>query len=710
MNMNKGLIILSLFLAVISQSIAIDTLSHYSHSESKYLLNEHNIVEFTERFELNFTGEIVGLKFKAVGKMGSKGQLKIYGNELSDVIPTKEYNKIGTLYFEKSKDGDEWIEVNFENPVEFSNEQIFVSIDFKDNNSKVYTDKFEKESECISVNCNTHNSQLIKDDNNQWKLSSSSFLIDLIIERDDYTEDFKFTPLTVEDISEIDLPLSSVSIYDVNNDGFDDILTNQYLLINNNGIEFNKSELIDTNSNCLTNIIINDNNDIKIVSLIKNSDVHYIRQITNQNNKLTAKLDSIQLDYNFKDIQSYSIKDIDGDDLSEIIIIDNNEQSSEIIGLRPDIKGYEVFFNQTTSNVNSISFNPTFNNSSLLYINYISGNVDVLRFDESGMKVVDEHERKFKFNTDFAFSNVFDDNLVLVNQDVPSLQFYTIDEDGLPNIKKNEFKLFDNELYSPLIEDFNNDGLKDIVLSSRCDCRKGRIYYQSEDGKFQESTLYSGFNEMTLGPRIIKTDFNNDGKIDIVSADDRNDLTILMNNSNIVGNFIQFEYEKEKPNSIEVFAGEKNYRSIPNPNGRSFNLQEPSLIHIGIADNELIDSAIVASEEGTRKYSELEVNTRYQLEDLEEDQNNTNEKNLICSPNPFKNRLQITFDELDLNTPKTLRIYNQNGLKVFEQETLDNSVTWDARDKNGDELSSGVYITTLEYEGSLIKNKVIKID
>lgn len=66
-----------------------------------------------------------------------------------------------------------------------------------------------------------------------------------------------------------------------------------------------------------------------------------------------------------------------------------------------------------------------------------------------------------------------------------------------------------------IVEDFNNDGYADIVLSSWSLSEPMRYYRNNENGTFTDVSDSSGLGYLTGGLNIMQTDYNNDGFKDI---------------------------------------------------------------------------------------------------------------------------------------------------------------------------------------------------
>ena len=67
-----------------------------------------------------------------------------------------------------------------------------------------------------------------------------------------------------------------------------------------------------------------------------------------------------------------------------------------------------------------------------------------------------------------------------------------------------------------IVEDFDNDGLLDIVTSSWDPSQSLRLYRNSGNGRFVERTNAAGLSEQTGGLNIVQADYDNDGWMDIL--------------------------------------------------------------------------------------------------------------------------------------------------------------------------------------------------
>jgi tetratricopeptide (TPR) repeat protein len=67
-----------------------------------------------------------------------------------------------------------------------------------------------------------------------------------------------------------------------------------------------------------------------------------------------------------------------------------------------------------------------------------------------------------------------------------------------------------------IVDDFDNDGLLDVVISSMDPCEPLHFFHNNGDGTFTDRTTQAGLNGEIGGLNIIQADYNNDGCMDIL--------------------------------------------------------------------------------------------------------------------------------------------------------------------------------------------------
>jgi hypothetical protein len=84
--------------------------------------------------------------------------------------------------------------------------------------------------------------------------------------------------------------------------------------------------------------------------------------------------------------------------------------------------------------------------------------------------------------------------------------------DIAPNLKLDVFA----QSGSVAIDDFDNDGFLDIIVSSWDHCESLRYFHNNGDGTFSDRTEQAGLAGQLGGLNIIHTDYNNDGWMDLL--------------------------------------------------------------------------------------------------------------------------------------------------------------------------------------------------
>ncbi|MFI5071707.1 MAG: FG-GAP-like repeat-containing protein [Terriglobales bacterium] len=67
-----------------------------------------------------------------------------------------------------------------------------------------------------------------------------------------------------------------------------------------------------------------------------------------------------------------------------------------------------------------------------------------------------------------------------------------------------------------IVDDFDNDGLLDVVLSDFDQCAPLHFFHNNGDGTFTDRTVQAGLSDQLGGLNLVQTDYNNDGCLDIL--------------------------------------------------------------------------------------------------------------------------------------------------------------------------------------------------
>jgi len=66
-----------------------------------------------------------------------------------------------------------------------------------------------------------------------------------------------------------------------------------------------------------------------------------------------------------------------------------------------------------------------------------------------------------------------------------------------------------------VVDDFDGDGLFDVVVSSVDACAPLRYYHHERDGSFRDRSEAAGLAGQLGGINVVQTDYDNDGRLDL---------------------------------------------------------------------------------------------------------------------------------------------------------------------------------------------------
>ena len=278
--------------------------------------------------------------------------------------------------------------------------------------------------------------------------------------------------------------------------------------------------------------------------------------------------------------------------------------------------------------------------------------------------------------------------------------------------------------------DYDNDGDLDLLVSNGfCNINmKEQLYQNIGDGTFIEvSNLIPTDDICSYG--CAWGDANNDGFLDIVIANCKNDEsdienpnTLLLNtpnnnhwvkiklvgiesNTNALGAKI---YLKAKHNNYDV----KQIREISGQSGYSG--QNSLTAHFGLLDANIVDSLIIRWPNGKKQFlTNLEVNKLHTI--IENTTTTTNETlenekiTMLINPNPVSRDSQI---EVQINAEKAsngvILVSNTNGKLIRQKETK--IQVGENKEIINQSLAKGTYIIILKANGVLVSRKLIVIE
>lgn len=87
-----------------------------------------------------------------------------------------------------------------------------------------------------------------------------------------------------------------------------------------------------------------------------------------------------------------------------------------------------------------------------------------------------------------------------------------------------------------------------------------------------------------------------------------------------------------------------------------------------------------------------------------------NQTAFVAYPNPFDDKIEIRFKEEFANQSLVASIYDMQGnlVQTLNNHSESNSIQWDGKNKQGSEVKAGVYIVSLNINGSFSHQTIIK--
>lgn len=200
-----------------------------------------------------------------------------------------------------------------------------------------------------------------------------------------------------------------------------------------------------------------------------------------------------------------------------------------------------------------------------------------------------------------------------------------------------------------IIEDFDNDGFLDIVVSSWDPCESISYFHNDRNGTFTDYTISAGLAGQLGGLNIVQTDYNNDGWADIfimrggwMQQDGQMRMSLIRNNKNGTFTDITHEAGLAFPEYPSQSASWGDYDNDGDLDLFSCNESARALAEGGISDIQYPSQLFRNNNNGTftdvAKYSGV-TNLRYCKSAIWGDYNGDNAPDLYISNFGAENRL-----------------------------------------------------------------------
>ncbi len=283
---------------------------------------------------------------------------------------------------------------------------------------------------------------------------------------------------------------------------------------------------------------------------------------------------------------------------------------------------------------------------------------------------------------------------------------------------------YEDALASGAFADLNNDGLLDIFLPSFYGCRYSAVYEQQPDHSFAYKTFDYGFQNHRCGNfnRVYSAtfaDFNNDGLLDLVTAEERQ-LRLYRNFNEDAGNFLELDLIPQGGNSMAigaratVYAGGQQFTQEISA-GNGVRSQRPARLHFGLGDATRIDAVKVrwpSNPPLVEFFDGPQLNT---IGSLRQGQGTPTsvaadareQQGLTFWPNPAEHEVHVQLPRLAGASP-SLEVRDALG-KLVLQRTLENRRhNLSAQTLSLNDLPQGVYFLRLLHDGAVYGGSFIK--
>jgi hypothetical protein len=283
--------------------------------------------------------------------------------------------------------------------------------------------------------------------------------------------------------------------------------------------------------------------------------------------------------------------------------------------------------------------------------------------------------------------------------------------------------------WSTAIEDFDNDGDMDFLLSNISDTNK--FYRNNGDGTFTDIYATTGIDSQVGSWELQAADFNNDGYVDFLWE---NGKEIYINNGNLTFTGYDLVFSEggigdlNNDGFLDVQFGNTVYYNVPNANnwlkinlqgvtsnrngigarveiygawgkqireirsGQGFSHMSTMNAHFGIGTAAVITQVIIRWPSGAvDTINNPTINQALTvIEGSTLGTNENNVSNFTIYPNPAKNFIRVHFNNSQTSAGKA-SIYDINGKLVHQEKIINETISVQS-------LQNGTYVIVIENE------------
>ena len=724
-----------------SPAQTIDTLSQAARNSRLVHYRGNDITRQLARFDLPTPGHITEIRVMMGGDSANgTARLRLFGYEGGGPVPAIEKDLCSPINIIKSRPGVEEVIVPLPEPVLVDNAQFFVAIEGISPGTYLLSDNVVKEPVCVAASKRYHY-QFLQGSDGSWRSGPYSYAITVSVEREEREAHPFFLDVTEQLVGDSMVTENrSIAWGDINHDSYVDLLAGGRLFLNNGDETFTEiSDRYRLSGIPSANLFLDINNDRHI-------DLLFIRiQPEEEGGEI---LNSVFLNDgvgNFTEqrlslpslphLTSISITDMDGDGYLDLFLGQDGSKAN----LEPR--------NYVMLNTKGLDFKDASREfPAITSMSHVRGAMwkdldrngmqDLLMTGSAqeapsiwlaGQKEGGAESITMSTQNDAAWQGSSGGDWADYDNDGTVDLFLPVDikarrvkESNLTGVSLYSYEDQEDEGRTRAIHisgidytdarsggswgDVNNDGYMDLFAATSCSCNQGEIYIQqSGSGNFIRETFEYGLQGLSAGPDGIWVDYNNDGKIDLVTFIE-GELRLFKNNAPGSHNYIAVELEAVNGNTtgvggaVTVHAGENRYTREVSL-GRGLLMQDPAVLHFGIGSITAIDSVTVQwpGTQSAETFTEIEANRLNKLkEGTSRHLVSSGQITATLSPNPFHSRLSMTM-YLPVQQQVTIDIYSLDGTHVKrlgegERDAGEHTVIWDGTNSSNIRVSQGTYI------------------